>query len=280
MKLFFTFFLFIITAYHAKSALVEGFDNYLLFSYKNNFQSGNVLKIAGGFRFHEHNLNYGNGLTKVDLNMLHIKPSVYFRDPLSKSKIKFAFSLINFNFFGTSHDDRRLLSMNLKLINYNPTNFYENYADWFQINLKGGYNLFSKNSRIIAPMISGSMGYSTIKPGSEYFSELSSYSKEIFTGLNINLGMFLVVNYKFIDIKISSEYDVLFGNERLKIWKNAFRLKMIDVTEIEKTDIDFSYIQFIENYCINLMYENKTLYVSDLKQTMNIVGIEIIKYIH
>ncbi len=172
--------------------------------------------------------------------------------------------------------DKSIYYGGIKIINLNNDIFRKNDNEWIKMHFGKGFNLLNKDLDMIIPRVYIAFGYSTFKPEKRNSKDLMSFSDADFSGLDLELGAKIDIEYGNLDIKGSFSYRrILEINPDIEIFQNYLKIGYSHYFISEDRGIDSFMKQYYKSFSIYLTGNYDLLKVNSMIQKNPSVGIHM-----
>jgi hypothetical protein len=266
--------------------------NYIGMTYFNNIDNLHFIKFRFGYQNHEdmYESIFGDGGPKEEyywnngINFLTFFPMIEYNNKNKKTRINIGFNLASIKEYDLNINNNNLNMMKINLLNFEPFEIYKNKIDWINLMYGVGYNLLpNKAKNMTAPIIYANLNIMTLNPLSADATELNKFINKNYTGLNMNLGLMLLLNFKFLDVRLSSDYGFLTSRDKIRILENRLSVNLINYftfTRHDCVDCFLTLTRYFHKNELNLLLKNNVTSINDSKQTINYFGLEYVHYFY
>ncbi len=164
----------------------------------------------------------------------------------------------------------------IKVLKINNDIFREIDNEWIKLHYGRGLYLLNSDFNIIIPSFYIAAGYSTFKPEKRNSGKLLAFSENVFSGLDLELGANINIEYKSLDIKGTFSYRRVFEiNPDIEILQNRLKIGYTKYLVLEEQGIDSFLIQYDKVFSFFLMAYYDLLKVNSMIQENPSIGIQI-----
>jgi hypothetical protein len=121
--------------------------------------------------------------------------------------------------------DKNIIFGGINFIKLNNDIYRKNDNEWIKLHFGKGFNFLNEDLDMIIPRVYIALGYSTFKPEKRNSKDLLNFSDTDFSGLDLELGAKIDIEYGNLDIKGSLSYRrILEINPDIEIFQNYLKI--------------------------------------------------------
>jgi hypothetical protein len=172
--------------------------------------------------------------------------------------------------------DKSIYYGGIKIIKLNNDIYRKIDNEWIKLHFGRGFNFLNKDLDMIIPRVYIALGYSTFKPEMRNSKNLKKFSDTDFSGLDLELGAKIDIEYGNLDIKGSFSYRrILEINPDIEILQNHLKIGYSHYFISKERGIDSFEKYYYKTFSIYLTGNYDMLKVNSMIQKNPSVGIHI-----